>query len=208
MTAHRIVVIDIGIGNPDAICNLLRVSGRSAACSADPEIARRADLLILPGVGAFDPGVQFLRAHGLDEAIYEHSRVRGKPLVGICLGMQLLGLSSEEGDDPGLGLLPIRSCRIDGARLGVRVPNMGWRLVSPSVESGGDSLFEAGDRFYFAHTYAIAPVAGITIATSTHGQTLSAAVRQDNVIGLQFHPEKSHRFGRRLLNQILISHDL
>jgi glutamine amidotransferase len=205
---HSIVVIDIGIGNPDAIRNLLRVIGRRSICSSSPADASDADLLILPGVGAFDPGMRFLRSQGLDAAILDHVKSKGKPLLGICLGMQMLGAGSEEGVETGLGLLDMHSTRIDGTAHNVRVPNMGWRVVHPTGAKLNYDLIEPEDRYYFAHSYAIARPNDLELATVRHGTEITAAVGSGSVVGVQFHPEKSHRFGRRLLERLLTHHGL
>ena len=195
------VTIVGGLGNVGSVRNMLVRLGFAAEVSEDPDRVRTAHKLILPGVGAFDAGVGGLRERGLDVALVE-AVAAGASLLGICLGMQLLLQGSEEGRLPGLGLVAGRARRFaaDGARL--RVPHMGWNVVRPTRRS---VLFDLGgpeQRFYFVHSYFVecddqADVTGV----ASYGHEFVAAVEHGRVLGVQFHAEKSHRFGMTLLKR-------
>lgn len=200
MTA--ITIIDYGVGNIASIGNMLKKVGHSAEFSSDPASIARASRLILPGVGAFDRAASRLSETGLGDLVRERATA-GVPILGVCLGMQLLLDGSDEGELPGLGLIPGRSHRfpaeIDGVRL--RVPHMGWNTVT-RLEGSRDVLprVESGDRFYFVHSYFVQPdSADHVVATTRHGVDFASMIRRQSVWGVQFHPEKSHRYGMRLL---------
>jgi glutamine amidotransferase len=198
-----IVIVDSGLGNVGSILNMLKKVGAHAVISSDDATLRQADKLILPGVGAFDNGMRQLAARGLVEPLCQ-SVAAGVPLLGICLGMQLLTLGSEEGNLPGLGWLEATTKRFSfqagGANPALRVPHMGWSEV---VAEGEPALFDglAEDaRFYFVHSYYVACYDPChVLARATYGHEFTAAVAKGNIFGVQFHPEKSHRFGMRLL---------
>jgi glutamine amidotransferase len=194
-----ITVIDYGMGNVGSIANMLRKLGIPSVVSHLEDDIARADRLILPGVGAFDHGMRNLRERGLVPVLEEQVHERGTPVLGICLGMQLFGTGSEEGCEPGLGWIDARSVRFR-ADAGVKVPHMGWNTVSASDTAG--AWLPAHARYYFVHSYHLdcrdeADVAGRT----TYGYPFVSAVRRGNVTGVQFHPEKSHRFGLELLRE-------
>ncbi len=194
-----IVIVDYGAGNVASVKNMLRKVGHDATISARPEDVQRADKIVLPGVGHFDHGMRELEARGLREALDERVFRGGAPCLGICLGAQLIARRSEEGELPGLAWVDADVKRFDEARLGrsLRVPHMGWTTVSPAQSSG---LFAAGARFYFVHAYhLVCDHDRDVLAHATHGYRFVAAVRRENVTGVQFHPEKSHRFGMHLL---------
>ncbi|MGD0023424.1 MAG: imidazole glycerol phosphate synthase subunit HisH [Xanthobacteraceae bacterium] len=195
-----ICIIDYGLGNRSAILNMLKRLGIPARLSGDPDEVAAAERLILPGVGAFDTGMANLTERGLIDPIRHAVTTRGVPMLGICLGMQLLCAASEEGVSAGLGLVRGRCIRFvptDAER--IKVPHMGWAeldVVRPS------RLFGAGTkpRFYFVHSYYVACDApDIVTAEVRHGVRFAAALEQDRLFGVQFHPEKSHRFGMKLL---------
>lgn len=199
-----ITIIDYGMGNIGSVANMLRKIGAPAVVSSDPDVIRRASKLILPGVGAFDVGMSNLRTLGLIAVLNEVVLQRAVPLLGICLGMQLLTKSSEEGNEPGLGWFDARTVRFrlspeqSEGRFPLRVPHMGWKTVA-IIKT--DSLFRdlEGPRFYFVHSYHVACLPEDTVATARHGNEFVAAIQKGNVCGVQFHPEKSHKFGLRLL---------
>ncbi len=198
-----IVVVDYDMGNVGSIVNMMKKIGHTAEVSSDPAVLRRADRLIIPGVGRFDAGMNNIRARGLVEVLTEKVVEQKTPVLGICLGMQLLGAHSHEGDCAGLGWIPA-----DTVKLPVeapRVPHMGWNLVTTK-----HWLFEgepADMRFYFVHSYhVVCEMPEHRIATATYGLELSAAIARDHILGVQFHPEKSHRFGMQLLKNFA-SHD-
>jgi glutamine amidotransferase len=195
------VVVDYGLGNKGSILNMLQRIGHPGRISAVAEEIRTADRLILPGVGAFDRGMTGLREAGLEGPIRE-AVAGGARLLGICLGAQMLFEGSEEGVLPGLGLIKGRVIKFRQPTEGnaLRIPHMGWNMAMPQ---GEQILFKGmGDapRFYFVHSYHFAPTdAADVAATTVHGVSFASAVARANVSGVQFHPEKSHRFGMALL---------
>ena len=192
-----VVLVDAGGANIGSVNYALERLGVRARLSADAAVIAAADRVILPGVGAAPVGMRRLHELGLVEVV----RNLTQPLLGICLGMQLLFESSDEGDVECLGLLPGRVARMR-PRPGVRVPHMGWNRLDPLR---GDSLLDGlgpGASAYFVHSYA-APVTAHTIASCTHGAAFAAVVRRGNCQGAQFHPERSGAVGARLLGNFL-----
>jgi glutamine amidotransferase len=197
-----ITIVEYGMGNVGSILNMLARAGAEAQASSDPEVIRGARKLILPGVGAFDTGMVNLRSLGLLDPLNQAVLVDKVPVLGICLGMQLLGLSSEEGAEPGLGWVDARAVRFrPDPALQLKVPHMGWNEVALRRES---TLFHAmfpHPRFYFVHSYhCVCANPEHVVATSVHGESFVASLRSSNIYGVQFHPEKSHKFGMRLLD--------
>lgn len=203
MTTPAVTIIDYGVGNVASVANMLKKAGFESRLSGDPDEVASSPKLILPGVGAFDRAAAILRETGLAEAIREAAR-RGSWVLGVCLGMQLLLDGSDEGasTEAGVGLVPgrVRRFPVEVERAGLKVPHMGWNTVTRV--GGGDALptFRDGDRFYFVHSFYADPVdAAHRLAVSRHGIEFTSMVRRDNVLGAQFHPEKSHRTGMALL---------
>ena len=192
-----VVLIDAGGANLGSVRYALERLGAQVTCSGDAERIAAADRVILPGVGAADVGMSRLRELGLVEAV----RALEQPLLGICLGMQLLFDSSEEGDVACLGRIAGRVRRL-GAQPGVRVPHMGWNTLHPCRDDPLLGGIGAGEQAYFVHSYA-APVTADTVATSAHGQPFAAVVRHGRCWGAQFHPERSASTGARLLANFL-----
>ena len=196
----RIGVIDYGMGNRRSVEKALAHVGTDPALTSDPEELRRCDGLVLPGVGAFPRGMANLRELGLDAFI--HAQVaRSVPLLGICLGMQLLFDASEElGGASGLGLLPGRVTRLDAG--GRRIPHIGWNEVRFERRSSlTEELPGSGCPFYHVHSFAARPSDPDTIlATTEYGERFATIVGRASVLGVQFHPEKSSRDGLRLLH--------
>ena len=197
-----ILILDYGMGNVASVANMIRRIGVEARLTSSPEEVRSADKLILPGVGSFDAGVKALTASSLDVAVKEAVIQRGASLLGICLGMQLLFESSEEGELPGLALVPGSVKRFQLSDQGLRVPHMGWNVVRPSRAS---RLFDPEgeeQRFYFVHSYyAACRDQADACAVAHYGHDFTCAVERGNIMGVQFHPEKSHRFGLALLKR-------
>lgn len=204
MSAADVTIVDYGVGNLGSLRNALAKVGRTAEVMSDPEAVRGARRLILPGVGSFDHAVEKLTSTGLGEAVTEAARDRGIPVAGVCLGMQLIMDGSDEGELPGLGLIPGRATRfpeqIDGSKL--LVPHMGWTPATAAKPSRFSPTLTEGARFYFVHSYAVMPADEADVLTwSDYGIRFASAVERDNVLGIQFHPEKSHRYGLALLNE-------
>lgn len=197
-----IAVVDCGMGNVASIANMLKRVGQPSRITSDPAEIAAAPKLILPGVGAFDTGIRNLRERGLEAVLRERALVARVPVLGICLGMQLLGRGSEEGALEGLGWLDARSVRFapDAADPGLKVPHMGWNTLAARKPSRLLEGLDGAPRFYFVHSYHLVPArAEDVLAETVHGRPFASAVEAGNLLGVQFHPEKSHRFGMRLL---------
>lgn len=200
-----IVIVDYGMGNLGSVANMLRRLGVEACIAGDPAGVARADKLILPGVGAFDQGMHNLRGRGLIEVLRERVLEQEVPLLGICLGMQLLTRSSEEGSLPGLGWFAADTIRFslpaqsadDGQAL--KIPHMGWKQVRVSKQEPLFKGLEDGARFYFVHSYHVVVEQEDIAAVAEHGRDFVAAMQKGHISGVQFHPEKSHRYGMALL---------
>lgn len=189
-------ILDIGLGNPAAIFNVCRHARIDVKGIQTPADLTACDRIILPGVGAFDTGMEMLIARGLEKALKEYV-AQGGWILGICLGFQLLTNGSEEGVLPGLGLLPAYTKRLTPSP-GLRIPHMGWSDVVMKGEGGG--LISEGQRFYFVHSYHVdCASSSHVIGLVTHGVEIVAAARSGRVLGVQFHPEKSRDYGMRLI---------
>lgn len=195
-----IAIVDYGVGNLFSIEQSFRAIGAQITVSADPEVLRSADKLLLPGVGAFGDAVKKLRDSGTAEVVVAQAKA-GKPLLGICLGMQLLfDEGYEYGCHKGLGLISgqVRSIS-EVVPKGLKIPHMGWNALDFTRESRLFSNIHNGDCVYFVHSYYAANCAEATIATAEYGAPLTAAVEKGNVFGCQFHPEKSGAVGLEIL---------
>ena len=191
-----IAVVDSGGANIASVLHALGRLGVEPAFTADAAVIRGADRVILPGVGAAGHAMEVLRGHGLVDVI----RALSQPVLGICLGMQLLFTASEEDDASLLGLVPARLERLpENDRL--RVPHMGWNAIR-TIRTDPLTAGLENNWFYFVHSYA-APVGDWTLATARHGEAFSAVVRRNNFSGAQFHPERSAAAGARLLRNFL-----
>ena len=198
-----VAIVDYGVGNLFSLRSSFAAIGRQALATSDPEVLAKADRLVLPGVGAFGDAAAALRKSGLDKAVLEAAEA-GKPLLGICLGMQLLlEKSFEYGEHKGLGLIPgeVRPIR-EVIPEGLKVPHIGWNALSLTEPGRACGLFgntKEGDCVYFVHSYWAASPAPYVLATAEYGAPLTAAVGRDNVLGVQFHPEKSGNVGLGIL---------
>jgi glutamine amidotransferase len=199
MSAKGAVIVDYETGNLGSLRNMLKRLGVEAEISGDPSALSRASAIFLPGVGAYDRGMGNLNRLGLAVLLNDLVLKRRVPVLGICLGMQLLCGGSEEGDLRGLGWIPGRCVRFREAP-GRRVPLMGWRSVAPRKP---DALLDDMDpkaRFYFVHSYhMVCEDPADVLATSDYGDPFVCAVSRGNIRGVQFHPEKSLRHGMRVL---------
>ena len=195
-------IVDYGVGNLFSLTCALRALEAEVLVSREPEVLQKADSLILPGVGAFAGAMEKLKASGLDQVVTEQAKA-GVPLLGICLGMQLLFEESLEfGRHPGLGLLPGQVVSM-AERLpqGLKTPHMGWnRLHLEKQDSRLLAASREGDFVYFVHSYYAQGCGAALAATTDYGIPITAAVEQDNLFGCQFHPEKSGPAGLRILS--------
>ena len=201
--AEVLALVDCGAGNLHSVANALKAAGAvSVTITANPDVVRAADRIVLPGVGSFKACAEALRAvPGLVEAMAERVHVGGAPFLGICVGMQLLATSgAEHGGTPGLGWIGGEVRLIERTDPAIKVPHMGWNDVELSAHP---ALIEAGEA-YFLHSYHFAPDEGRHIAAMTdHGGGLVAAVARDTIVGVQFHPEKSQAYGLALLKRFI-----
>jgi len=193
-----IAIIDYGLGNLFSIQNMLKHIDVDSIITADKQSIEKADRLILPGVGTFDEGMRNIQNKGLDTVIKAEAK-QGKPILGICLGMQLLGHSSEEGVRAGLGLIDFKTVKFTFDEFDTyKIPHMGWervRIKDCPLTMGVNEV----QRFYFVHSYHAVCDENVSIISCSYGYEFAAAVRNGNVYGVQFHPEKSHKYGMRIL---------
>jgi glutamine amidotransferase len=208
VTLPRVAVLDYGIGNLHSVVKALRSEGADVSVCSDPRDLARTDRLVVPGVGAFADGMKGLDARGLVEPLRSYAAA-GRPLLGICLGMQLLFTESEEfGFHPGLCLIPGRVVEI-ARRPGFKVPQIGWNRLFPTAGTDWSGtlleLVEPGVMMYFVHSFAAVPDCDEDrLADSLYaGQRISAAVHRENIWGCQFHPEKSGPAGLTVLSRFL-----
>ena len=193
-------IIDYGVGNLFSLRSSLRAIGIDADYTGNPEEIRKADKLILPGVGAFRDAREALRSTGLDRVVQEEAG-KGKPLMGICLGMQMLfDRSYEYGEYEGLGLIPGEIVPMEGRiPKDLPIPHIGWNELMLKQPSPLMKNTANGDYVYFVHSYYAETPAEYVIATTDYGVEMTAAVQKDNVYGCQFHPEKSSEVGLSIL---------
>lgn len=193
-------ILDYGVGNVSSIHNMLKYIGVDSSITSHPTEILEADKLILPGVGSFDYGMKKLSESGFIDLIRLHAIEKGKPLLGICLGMQMLGRRSEEGVLPGLGLIPFDNVRFQIDTTRYKIPHMGWDIVEMEQADPIVDMLQESQRYYFVHSYhAVCDDPTNILMTCEYGYRFPAAVRSGNIYGFQFHPEKSHRFGMTLL---------
>ena len=195
-----IAIIDYGVGNLFSLTSSFKYVGADVCVTSDPEKIKKADKIILPGVGAFGDAIKKLKDTGLDKIVIEEAN-NGKPLMGICLGLQLLFEKSyEDGEHNGLGLLegsvvPMENY-IDKS---LKIPHIGWNALSIKKESPLFKYLKNGDHVYFVHSYFAKDCDESLLATTEYGKELTAAVAYKNVYGCQFHPEKSGDIGLKIL---------
>lgn len=195
-----ISIVDYGVGNLFSLKCSLAAIGEEVTVTGDPQALRHSGKLILPGVGAFQDAADKLRSTGLDAVIREEA-ARGKPILGICLGMQLLFEKSYEfGEHRGLGLIPGTVVPMAGfIPEALKIPHIGWNALRLRKESPLFRYIQDGDFVYFVHSFFAAQCDSYVIADTEYGQTLTAAVQKENVYGCQFHPEKSGNVGLNIL---------
>lgn len=201
----RIVIIDYGLGNPASIKNMIKKVGGSSEISADLSVIEKADKLIIPGVGAFAKGMENLKSSGIKDVLDKKALKDKVPVLGVCLGMQLLTNHSEEGNVNGLGWIDAQTKKFDLDPANFKIPHMGWRDVT--FDKKDHPLLKNIDpdpRYYFVHSYYVAcNNAANSLAHTEYGVTFDCAIAKDNIVGFQFHPEKSHRFGMELIKNFI-----
>ena len=195
-----IAIIDYGVGNLFSLASSLRHLGLESAVTGDAAALAATDRLILPGVGAFDAAMSRITAvPGLREVLEYKALTEQVPILGVCLGMQLLTNRSEEGTLPGLGWIPAVTRRFP-QQADLKVPHMGWNLALPTTSSPLTAEVGPEPRYYFVHSYYVTVNDPAHALMRTHyGLDFDSAIGRDNIYGVQFHPEKSHRFGMQIL---------
>jgi imidazole glycerol-phosphate synthase subunit HisH len=197
-----VTIIDYGVGNIGSIANMLKKVGSDSIITSDPEEIKKAQKIILCGIGAFDDGITKLENMNIIEVLQKKVLEEKTPIMGICLGMQLFTKGSEEGSRPGLGFVEACTKRFDFSGLAaerLRIPHMGWNIAKAAKPS---RLFEnmyEDPRFYFVHSYYVSlENREEELLQTTYGYSFTSAFEKDNIIGVQFHPEKSHKYGMKL----------
>ncbi len=196
-------VLDLGLGNPLPVVRMVERAGGKPTLTADSDDLDANSIVVVPGVGAFDAGMSRIRDRGFDAALQEIAASENGRILGLCLGMQLLLASSDEGKTRGLGLVPgsVKRLPPDPA---IRLPHMGWNFTHVERKTTVTEALPPGPRFYFAHAYFadIEERQAVTLSVH-HGITFCAAFEVGNVFGAQFHPEKSHRYGLQFMRGFL-----
>ena len=202
-----IAIVDYGAGNLRSVFNAFEAIGQRAQVTSDPADLKHADAIVLPGVGAFNTGMENLEKAGFVDALNEEVKEKGKPYLGICLGMQFLAdVGLEHRARRGLGWIKSTVRALEPNDTAFRVPHMGWNDVQIKQESPLFNNLEDRPIFYFLHSYDLAPDKSethVVTATCWHGQVITAAVQKDNIFGVQFHPEKSQGSGLNLLRNFV-----
>jgi glutamine amidotransferase len=199
-----IVIIDYGIGNLASVLNMFKKIGAKDVCiSSDNSIIEKADKLLLPGVGSFDAGMNNLEKSGLIPILNNKVLIEKTPILGICLGMQLLTQKSEEGIKPGLGWIDGETLKFNfNNNNELKIPHMGWNYVNVKKENPLIDINEK-NRFYFVHSYYVKCNEEQSISTTQYGFDFTCMVKKENIFGAQFHPEKSLRFGMKFLENFV-----
>lgn len=196
-----ITIIDYGIGNVGSIKNMLKKIGQKSIITSVREDILASDKLILPGVGAYDYGIEQLYRSNLIDTINQKVVKDKTPILGICLGMQLFSKGSEEGSKPGLGWINAYTKKFRfNDEINLPVPHMGWNELKKNKESKLFAGLPINSRFYFVHSYHLnCEDSSDILFTSNYGYEFTSGIEKDNILGVQFHPEKSHKFGMQLL---------
>jgi glutamine amidotransferase len=195
-----ITIVDYGMGNLGSLFNMFKRIGQSAQIQSDPDRIKEATKLILPGVGAFDAAMeQINKRPGLRSVLDLKALEQKVPILGVCLGMQLLTNSSEEGKQPGLGWIPGKTIRFPSIP-GLKVPHMGWNTVQLNSDSPITTSLSQDQRYYFVHSYYVrVDNPEHSMMKTEYGLSFDSGIHSENIFGVQFHPEKSHKYGMRLL---------
>ena len=197
----KIGVISAGLGTAVSISNLINKIGQQAEMITDFNEIKKFSHIVLPGVGSFDEGSRLIVETEWGEAIRGHVS-KGKMLLGVCLGMQLLGKRSDEGTLSGLGILDFENSKLVPS-VGFKVPNIGWEKVDFLSDHPIANDLQSTNRFYFVHSFGVRSKSEFQLATTAHTETFCSVIGFENVVGVQFHPEKSHRYGKILMANFL-----
>lgn len=198
-----VTIVDYKVGNLGSIQNMLKKIGVPSMVTSDPKQIKTAQKIILPGVGAYDSGVNSLKEHGLWDVLNDRVLNDRTPVLGICLGMQLLCNGSEEGKEKGLGWIDADVVRFRPSEKKFKTPHMGWNYTKAVSDSLLFKDMYPDPKFYFVHSfYALANDAS-SIAKTIYDVTFDSVLEKDNILGTQFHPEKSHKFGMKLLKNFI-----
>ena len=202
-----IIIIDYGVGNLGSIQNMLKKIGcPDVIISKNKKDIDGADKLILPGVGSFDNGMKKINESGLLDILNENALVKKKPILGICLGMQLLTNKSEEGNLKGLGWIDAETIKFNltGQNSHLKIPHMGWNFIKVAKEHQLVKNTDDNFRYYFVHSYYVSCKNKTEeLMSCNYGVNFTCAVQKDNIMGVQFHPEKSHKYGMQLLKNFV-----
>lgn len=201
-----IIIVDYGVGNLLSIKNMFKRIGVNADITGNEDLIQSANKLILPGVGHFDYGMQHLRSSGLVEILEDQVITKRKPILGICLGVQLMTESSEEGNAKGLGWIKGKTVAFNknGLISGQKIPHMGWTEVKAFQKSKLFTNMYEDPRFYFVHSYHLMlDEESDVLAKANYGYDFTVGIEHDNIVGVQFHPEKSHKYGMKLLENFV-----
>lgn len=199
-----IVIIDYAMGNLGSIVNMCKKIGVTVVSTADHATIRKAEKIILPGVGAFDHAMRHLRERNLVPLLQERALKDKVPFLGICLGMQLLTKNSHEGVEHGLSLVDAETLKFQDTSGTLRIPHMGWNTITVQKKSPLLEALDDSARFYFVHSYYVkCNDTDDILATTEYGLTFTSILQHENIFGAQFHPEKSHKFGKQLLKNFL-----
>ena len=203
----KVVIADYGVGNRGSMRNMILSSGGIPHLSSNKNDILGADRIVLPGVGAFDGCMRPFRDKGFEEILWEAVHIRKIPLLGVCVGMQMLFDCSEEGVTRGLGWIEGTVRHLSNANIdeSAKIPNMGWSRVSFANESHVSQITNKDNRFYFAHSYYCEPSDQEKVYGHINygGKEIPVAVKHKNIVAVQFHPEKSHVYGRTFINRFL-----
>jgi glutamine amidotransferase len=197
-----ITIVDYGMGNIGSLLNMFRRLGADARTESDPDVIIKSSKIVLPGVGSFDAAMQKINGYpGLREVLEKKALIEQIPILGICLGMQLMTRSSEEGQQLGLAWIPGRTRRFPRTDR-LKVPHMGWNTVRLCRDSPLTSGIDPDAKYYFVHSYYVeVEDHSHALMQSRYGLWFESAICRGNIFGVQFHPEKSHRFGMEVLNR-------